>query len=163
MQREAPELLDLQILKGEKDGLREVNSIMLSESTADALFGNQEPIGKVVKASNQYDLMVTAVYKDIPVNNTFNDTDYIIPWDQYLASREWVREAEDQWGNNSFQMFVELKDNVAMETVNQTIRNIKKDLNEDTAEFNPQIFSFSYERMVFGKATLKMVCKWEEE
>ena len=39
-------------------------------------------------------------------------------------------------------MFVELKDNVDMETVNQTIRNIKKDLNEDTAEFNPQIFLF---------------------
>ena len=142
MQREAPELLDLQIVKGEADGLREVNSIMLSESTADALFSKQDPIGKVVKVSNQYDLMVTGVYKDIPVNNTFNDTEYIIPWEQYLASREWVNEAEDQWGNNSFQMFVELTDNADMEKVSQTIRNVKKDLNEDTAEFNPQIFLF---------------------
>ena len=142
MQREAPELLDLQILKGEKDGLREVNSIMLSESTAEALFGKEDPIGKVVKASNQYDLMVTAVFSDIPVNNTFNDTKYIIPWEQYLASREWVRNAEDSWGNNSFQMFVELADNANMEHVSQTIRNVKKDLNEDTAEFNPQIFLF---------------------
>ena len=142
MQREAPELLDLQILKGEKDGLREVNSIMLSESTAEALFGKEDPIGKVVKASNQYDLMVTAVFSDIPVNNTFNDTKYIIPWEQYLASREWVRNAEDSWGNNSFQMFVELADNANMELVSQTIRNVKKDLNEDTAEFNPQIFLF---------------------
>ncbi len=142
MQSEAPELLDLQIIKGEKDGLREVNSIMLSEDTAGALFGDLDPIGKVVKVSNQYDLMVTAVYKDIPVNNTFNDTKYIIPWKQYLASREWVNEAEDQWGNNSFQMFVELQDNGDMEKVSQTIHNVKKDLNEDTAEFNPQIFLF---------------------
>ena len=142
MQREAPELLELQILKGENDGLREVNSIMLSESTANALFGDEDPIGKVVKASNQYDLMVTSVYKDIPVNNSFNDTDYIIPWEQYLASREWVNEAEDQWGNNSFQMFVKLKENASMEGVTSAIRNVKKDLNEDTAEFNPQIFLF---------------------
>ena len=31
MQRGAPEMLDLKIIKGEKDGLREINSIMLSE------------------------------------------------------------------------------------------------------------------------------------
>jgi len=142
MQREAPELLELQILKGEKDGLREVNSIMISESTANELFGSEDPIGKVVKVSNQYDLMVTSVYKDIPVNNTFNDTEYIIPWEQYLASREWVNNAEDQWGNNSFQMFVKLQDNADMKKVSQTILNVKKDLNEDTAEFNPQIFLF---------------------
>ncbi|MFH6603431.1 ABC transporter permease [Maribacter algicola] len=142
MQREGPELLELEIIKGEKDGLREVNSIMLSKSTADALFGGDDPIGKTVRVSNEHDLMVTAVYEDIPVNNTFNDTDYIIPWEQYLASREWVRNAEDQWGNNSFQIFVKLADNANMETVSQKIRNVKKDLNEDTAEFNPQIFLF---------------------
>ncbi len=145
MQREAPELLELQITKGEKDGLREVNSIMLSESTAEALFGSEEPIGKVVKVGNQYDLMVTSVYKDIPVNNSFEDTEYIIPWEQYLASREWAKEAQDNWGNNSFQMFVLLEDNADMERVSQTILNVKKDLNEDTAEFNPQIFLFPME------------------
>ena len=142
MQREAPELLDLQILNGEKDGLREINSIMLSASTAQALFGKEDPIGKIVKASNQYDLMVTGVYKDIPFNNTFNDTDYIIPWDKYITLSEWVKEAEDSWGNNSFQMFVQLADNSDMSEVSAKIQNVKKDLNEDTAEFNPQLFLF---------------------
>lgn len=145
MQREAPELLDLQIIKGEKDGLREVNSIMLSESTAEALFGSADPLGKIVKVSNQYDLMVTSVYKDILVNNSFEDTEYIIPWEQYLASREWVKNAEDQWGNNSFQMFVQIQENTSIDKVTQAIRNVKKDLNEDTAEFNPQIFLFPME------------------
>jgi len=142
MQREAPELLDLQIIKGEKDGLREINSIMLSASTAQALFGKEDPIGKVVKASNQYDLMVTGVYKDIPFNNTFNDTDYIIPWDKYITLSEWIINAEDQWGNNSFQLFVQLADNSNMSEVSAKIKNVKKDLNEDTAEFNPQLFLF---------------------
>jgi len=142
MQREAPELLDLQIIKGEKDGLREINSIMLSASTAQALFGKEDPIGKVVKASNQYDLMVTGVYKDIPFNNTFNDTDYIIPWDKYITLSEWIINAEDQWGNNSFQLFVQLADNSNMSEVSAKIKNVKKELNEDTAEFNPQLFLF---------------------
>ncbi len=142
MEREAPELLNLQIIKGEKDGLREVNSIMLSESTATELFGSDNPIGKVVKVSNQYNLMVTSVYKDIPLNNSFNDTEYIIPWDQYLASREWVRKAEDSWGNNSFQMFVEVAENVDLDKVSTIIKDVKKTLNEDSAEFNPQLFLF---------------------
>lgn len=145
MQREATELLDLQIVKGEKDGLREVNSIMLSESTAEALFGTADPLGKIVKVSNQYDLMVTSVYKDIPVNNSFEDTEYIIPWEQYLTTREWVREAEDNWGNNSFQLFVQIQENTSIDKVTQAILNVKKDLNEDTAEFNPQIFLFPME------------------
>ncbi|GMN11480.1 ABC transporter permease [Croceitalea sp. MTPC9] len=140
MQPMATELLNLEILKGEKDGLREINSIMLSKSTADALFGEEDPVGKVVKISNQYDLNVSAVYNDIPYNNTFNDTDYIIPWDHYVANREWIQNSLDNWGNNSFQMFVQLSENTSMENVSNTIRNVKKDLNEDTAEFNPQIF-----------------------
>jgi hypothetical protein len=144
MQREAPEFLELQILNGEKDGLREINSIMLSESTAEALFGNEDPIGKILKVSNQYDLMVTSVYKDIPFNNTFHDTEYIIPWDQYLASNEWAMRAatEEQWDNNSFQMFVKLAENTTMQGVTAKIKNVKKDLNEETVEFNPQLFLF---------------------
>ncbi|MDT7828483.1 FtsX-like permease family protein [Pricia sp. S334] len=140
MQHMAPELLNLNVIKGDRDGLREVNSIMLSASTADALFGKEDPIGKTVRVANQYDLMVTSVYTDIPFNNTFHDTEYIIPWEQYVASREWIQNAEDNWGNNSFQMFVQIADNTTIDRVTATIRNVKKELNEDTAEFDPQLF-----------------------
>ena len=142
MQRQAPELLDLKILKGEKDGLREVNSIMLNESTAKALFGNEDPIGKTIELNSQYDMMVTAVYEDIPINNSFSDTEYLSTWDAYTSSQEWVQNAEDQWGNNSFQMFVQIANNTTMERVTSIIKNVKKDLNEDTEEFNPQLFLF---------------------
>lgn len=142
MQQAGPELFGLNIIKGEKDGLREINSIMLSQSTADALFGSEDPIGKTVTVSNEHKLNVSAVYSDIPVNNSFNDTEFIIPWEKYLAVNEWIKNAEDQWGNNSFQMFVELADNTTIEQVTDRIKNVKKDLNEDTAQFNPQIFLF---------------------
>ncbi|WP_289037238.1 ABC transporter permease [uncultured Zobellia sp.] len=140
MQEEAPELLGLTILKGEKNGLRKINSIMLSESVAQALFGEENPIGKVVRANSQYDMEVTAVFEDIPMNNSFNDLEYIMPWEKYLTIFEWIQNAEDQWGNNSFQMFVQLADNTSMEQVSATIKDVKKNLNEDTAEFNPQLF-----------------------
>ncbi|SDL62028.1 ABC transporter permease [Kriegella aquimaris] len=142
MQREAPEMLELNILKGEKDGLRELNSVMLSESVAKALFGDEEPIGKTVEVNNQYDVMVTAVYEDIPFNNSFNDAEFLMPWDKLVATQEWMRNAIDHWGNNSFQMFVQIADNTTIEKVTATIKDVKKNLNEDTAEFNPQLFLF---------------------
>ncbi len=142
MQRDAPEILDLKILKGEKDGLRDINSIMLSESVANALFGDEEPIGKVLKVNSQYDMEVSAVYEDIPVNNSFNDAEFLMPWEKYISGQEWIKNAVDHWGNNSFQMFVEIPENTTMEKISETILNVKKDANEDTAEFKPQIFLF---------------------
>jgi hypothetical protein len=135
-------MLDLKIIKGEKDGLREVNSIMLSQSVAKTLFGEEDPIGKVVEVNSEHNLMVTAVYENIPFNTSFKDTEFIIPWEQYVASREWVQNSEDQWGNNSFQMFVQIADNTSIEKVTNTIRNVKLEIDEDNAEFNPQLFLF---------------------
>jgi len=142
MQSEAPEMFDLKIIKGEKDGLRELNSIMLSESVAAALFGNEDPIGKVIKVNSQYDMMVTSVYKDIPFNTSLYDTRFIMPWKKYISTHEWVKNAVDNWGNNSFQLFVEIAANANMNEVTATIKDVKKTLNEDTAKYNPQLFLF---------------------
>lgn len=140
MQRDAPEMLDLKILKGEKDGLREINSIMLSESTANALFGNEDPIGKTVEANSQYDMMVTAVYEDIPFNTSFHDTEYLMPWEKYVSIWEWVQRSEDYWDNNSFQMFVQIVDNTTMEAVTEKIKKVKQIKDPDLVEFNPEMF-----------------------
>lgn len=140
MQRTAPEFLDLKILKGEKDGLREINSIMLSNSTAEALFGKTDPIGKVIRISNEHDMMVTATYEDMPYNSSFKDLDYMMPWEHYVNTNEWIKSSLDNWGNNSFQLFVQIAENVTMESVTKAILEVKKEANEDTAEFNPRIF-----------------------
>ena len=142
MQTKAPEMLDLKILQGEKEGLREINSIMLSESTAKALFGKEDPIGKNIRVDGQYDMMVSSIYEDIPFNNSFNDTKFIMPWKKYITTQEWIKNAADYWDNNSFQMFVQIVDNTTMEKVTSTIKEVKKNLDEKSAEFNPQLFLF---------------------
>ena len=142
MQKPAPEMLDLKILKGQKDGLREVNSIMLSAAVSKILFGEEEPIGKVVEVNSEYNLMVTAVYENIPFNTSFNTTEFIIPWEHYITTSEWIQNAEDSWGNNSFQMFVQIAAHTSIEKVTSAIRNVKLEIDEDNAEFNPQLFLF---------------------
>lgn len=140
IQRDAPEMLDLKILKGEKDGLRELNTIMLSESTANALFGNEDPIGKTLEVNSQYDMMVTAVYEDVPFNTSFSDSEYLMPWAKYITIWDWVKRSEDYWDNNSFQMFVQIADNTTMEAVTNKIRTVKQIKDPDLVEFNPEMF-----------------------
>lgn len=141
MQREAPELLGLNVLKGEKDGLREVNSIMLSESTAEAFFGVEDPIGKTVRISNEHDMVVTAVYEDMPHNSSFRDLDYIMPWKYYFNNREWIKNSVDNWGDNSFHLFVEVAENTSIEAVSKTVIDVKKNAaDESVSQHNPRIF-----------------------
>ena len=140
MQEGAPEMLNLEIVSGVKDGLKEVNTIMLSESAAKALFGAENPVGKTINIDTENDVIVTAVYKDLPSTSEFKDLEYLAPWKYYLSSREWVRNAKDMWGNNSFQMYVQINENTTMEAVTAKILNVKKNASEEEAEFNPQIF-----------------------
>ncbi len=140
MQEAAPEMLNLNILIGDQDGLREINSIMLSASTANALFGSEDPIGKVVEVNNEYNMLVSGVYEDIPYNNSFNDLEFIAPWKHYITTSEWIKRALDNWDNNSYQLFVQIVDNASMDKVTATIKDIKKDISATSEEFNPQLF-----------------------
>ncbi|MFD2566354.1 ABC transporter permease [Pseudotenacibaculum haliotis] len=145
MQEGAPEMLGLEIIAGEKNGLKEKNSIMISESTAKALFKGEDPIGKTLRVNNTADLMVTAVYKNIPSNNSFDELNFLGTWDYYVSSRPWIQRSETSWGNNSFQMFVQINENTTMDGITKKIIDVKKNLSAETAEYNPQIFLFPME------------------
>lgn len=140
MQEGVVDMLDLKILKGVRAGLKEPNSIMLSASTTKALFGDADPIGKTIRLNSKNDMAVSAVYQDIPKNNTFHYLNFIAPWKLYANSTEWIKSAADQWGNDSFQMFVQIADNTTMDQVDKAIRLAKMNaVPEDQKLFNPKI------------------------
>ena len=140
MQEDGPALLDLKMLKGEHNGLKEVNSIMLSASLAKDLFGDEDPIGKAVIVNNEGSLMVTAVYEDIPENTSFTDLQYIGNWEMMMQTYDWMRNAKDSWGNNSFQLFLQIHENTTIEAVSTIIKDAKKKVaGEEIEKFNPQL------------------------
>ena len=143
MSPETPEVLSLTMLKGTRAGLKEPASILLSESTAKALFGDGDPMNKLVKIDNKLDVKVTGVYEDLPDNTDFQPLRFVAPWDLYVASTDWVKAAQDQheWGNNSFQIFVQLADKADLARVSEKIKTIKTDLGDkEELKFKPEIF-----------------------
>lgn len=126
-ERQAPDMLSLKILKGTADGLKEMNSIMLSESVAKAYFGNEDPINKILRLDNKADVKVTAVFEDLPYNTFFRDMKFLLPWELYLQQNPWIKQMEDPWGSNFTQTFALLNDNADMKKVSAKIKNVKYD------------------------------------
>lgn len=77
-------------------------SIVLTQSTAKALFGSADPLGRLVRVDNERNLKVSAVIADLPANATLQFS-YILP----LAYK--VNEQQGHWGYNVFQTFVALQ------------------------------------------------------
>ncbi len=69
-------ILEIKVVKGTPESpLKEINSMMLSESTAKEIFGTEDPINKTLSVSHTFttngqklDMMVSAVYRDFPSN-----------------------------------------------------------------------------------------------
>lgn len=117
MQPEGPELLGLKMILGTHNSLEEMNSIMLSESMARKLFGDESPMGKTVQLRARTDLFVTGVYEDIPKNSAFNDANFVAPLRLFYDNDPGFF----QWSNYNMAVFAELKPGVRQEVVSEAI------------------------------------------
>tara|TARA_R110002167_G_scaffold34080_2_gene108949 strand:+ start:1412 stop:3805 length:2394 start_codon:yes stop_codon:yes gene_type:complete len=143
MDVDAPEMLSLNMLKGSRDGLKELNSILLSESLAKSFFGNQDPIGQLVELDNELNVVVKGVYEDLPSSSEFSEVMFIAPWKLYTSSFDWVKSAIDnpRWDDNSYQLYVQIADNSNFETINRKIKNVKYDkLNASQKALKTEVF-----------------------
>ncbi|MEO5996912.1 MAG: ABC transporter permease [Chitinophagaceae bacterium] len=136
------EMLSLHMLKGSRAGLKDPGSILLSKSTARAIFGNDEPLDKLLKIDNKLDVRVTGVYEDLPANSSFGDLKFIAPWQLMVNSDELVKKVT--WGNSWFQTIVQIADNADMAQVSAKIKNAKlnriKNSDDMGARFKPELF-----------------------
>jgi putative ABC transport system permease protein len=87
--------------------LRESGSVVLTQSTARALFGDQDPMNKTIRGGSGYVVKVTAVIRDLPRNSTFR-FDYLTPFSDFAASG-WVKAATTNWSDAYFPLYVSLR------------------------------------------------------
>ncbi|MDH5384018.1 MAG: ABC transporter permease [Candidatus Aminicenantes bacterium] len=95
-------------------------SIVISEAMAKKYFSNEDPIGKVLRMNNQYELTVTAVIKNVPDNSTLQ-FDFIVPLELKILIEE---RRYDHWGRFSTPTFIELRENVNIDALNIKIADM---------------------------------------
>lgn len=135
-----PFMMSLKMLRGTAKHLDDPTSVLLSQTVANALFGNSEPINKVIKVDNKHHFRVTGVYEDVPHSSEFREVSFLLPWKFFLENTPWVKRSETNWGNNSFQLFVQIAPVVGFESVSAKIQNVKARHAREEAPSNPRIF-----------------------
>lgn len=121
----ATEMLSLKMLSGTRDGLKDPHSVLLSASTARALFGETDPMNQAMRVGRLADVKVTGVYEDFPANSSFSNVDYLLPWELFVILSPWLKEMDDPWSGNFTQTFVQIADHADMEAVSLKIRDLK--------------------------------------
>ncbi|TKC06498.1 FtsX-like permease family protein [Pedobacter polaris] len=112
--------------------LKDANTIILTKSFAEKLFGNEDPINKTIKLENQDILKVSAVIDDVPANNSII-FDCLMPWALFEKREAWIREGN--WGNNMCLTVVQLKENAFFAKANAEMLGIyKRNQKGNTAE-----------------------------
>ena len=130
-------MFEFPLLKGDpRQVLSEPYAIVITESTAKALFGDEDPINRIVRLNNKEELKVTGLMKDVPKNSSF-EFDFLLPWKLYQTN-SWVKENEDNWSNYSFQVYVELDEPASEVTVESKISDLLTRHGED--DFPHEIF-----------------------
>jgi ABC-type antimicrobial peptide transport system permease subunit len=117
------EMFQFPVVKGNPEkALDSPDGIVITESAARALFGNEDAINQLVRVDNKFDLKVSAVVKDVPPNSSFQ-FDCLLPWKLH-ETENWVKEQKTNWGNYSFQVFVELSDASAEAKVENAVKDM---------------------------------------
>lgn len=132
------DMFSWQFLQGNSQtALPDPSSIVLTESAAKALFGDENPLHKTLKIDNNKEVTVTAILKDLPGNSTFQ-FDYI---HLFNYSEESLLQAMTNWGNSSWNVFLQVTSGTNPEELSQRITDIKIKNNPPDKEIS-EYFAF---------------------
>jgi ABC-type antimicrobial peptide transport system permease subunit len=141
MQSDAPDMLTLKMEKGSRTGMKEPNAILLSSSLAKKIFGDTDPMNKLVNIDNTFPAKVTGVYEDLPDNSEFRDVAYIAPLDFYLSCYDWARKKYTNWNDICVKTYVQLNPGADFTRASADVKNVlAAHVSGDFAKRKPTLF-----------------------
>ena len=112
-------IFDVPFLRGNKEtALSRPNTVVLSESVANAYFGKEDPLGKTIMLDNNQELEVTGVFKDFPANSTVdcNIIGSFSSTDNFYTN--------PSWSNASFETFFLMNSKADIGGIETKIKNL---------------------------------------
>ena len=122
------------ILEGDLKALTKPYSIVLTESFAKKIFGNESAFGKMLQYSDTINLLVTAIIQDIPLNSHFKADGFISRItlnDINKGDSTWHNRNEEYWLNTNSYSYILVKENTNHESLQTKINSL---MQKETAE-----------------------------
>ena len=118
------EIFDYKVLKGNPATfLRSPQSVILTETLAKSLFGDEDPINKPLKLDDTEPLRVEGVIADLPKNSS-NQFEYLMSWTLFEKLNPWS--VRSSWGGNFCHTFIQLENNSFFEKANTQLHGMIK-------------------------------------
>jgi len=98
------------LLRGDKSGLSEPNTIYLTERLAKKYFGNEDPMNKIIdyrQFMENYQLIVKGIIEDVPHNSHIR-FDFIISFETWKNDPE--KQDDFNWGKSIFYTYLTLEE-----------------------------------------------------
>jgi putative ABC transport system permease protein len=102
--------------------LKEPFTLFITEEIAEKYFGNEEAVGKTIKADNKYIFTVRGVLKNIPDNSHFDF--HFLTGFETLYSERGGKEKVETWTSSSYSTYIQLLDNVLPEDIEGKLKEL---------------------------------------
>ncbi len=123
------EMFSYKWLKGNpQEALGTLNTVVLPHSIAEKYFGQENPIGKIIRYDNAIDLKVVGVIQDPPLQSHLK-FDFLISFDTYKPGPGGL-EPITSWRWLGFPTYVQLVPGANLETVQQKLLEVAEALND---------------------------------
>jgi putative ABC transport system permease protein len=120
VQPDFAQMFTLTMVRGSHYALKDPSSVLLSQSLAKAIFSESDPLNKIVRVGNKFDLKVAGVYEDLPLNTSFYNIQLLLPWEH---EENWLNKQKD-WDNHCGQLFVQLNGQADFDKTTEKIKQV---------------------------------------
>ncbi|MFA9370498.1 MAG: ABC transporter permease [Labilibaculum antarcticum] len=127
------------IVNGDEDNpFKEVNSVVLTERLARKMFGDSDPIGRVIEINSKFNYQVSAVIQNPPKNSSIT-FDFILPFQFF--EKLWEYDLND-WEANTFHTFIKVEDRIVSNQLSDQLKTYIKDRTKNlNVELDLQAFA----------------------
>jgi putative ABC transport system permease protein len=116
-------LFNFKVLSGDpSEALKEPFALFITERMALKYFGKDDPVGKVIKADNNYLFTVAGILEDIPENSHFS-FDFLTGFETLYRMRG-GREMVERWTDFSYSTYIRISENTTPEIIQDQINKL---------------------------------------
>jgi len=126
------EFFSFKMIKGNPEyALLDNNFIVLTQSLAEKIFKQQNPLGEILIFNDEKEFIVTGVVEDVPLNSSLQFT-YMIP----LETMEWLGYGLDGFDETNFLTYLVLKDPADASLINDEINEFLESKYDEKLKIN---------------------------
>lgn len=115
-------IFDYNFIKGDPaTALATPDAVVITAETAKVFFGDEEPIGKTLSFDNRRTLVVTAVIKDLPYNQSYR-FDMLMSWSFLEKEQPYLKRMD--WSDGALNTIIQLKKGSSFAIADAQMREI---------------------------------------